>query len=176
MPNLSETKQEKRNFDNNPNRKTMRMSKFLIFKVKNKMLGIKANQLVNILKNVSLPNDNAGNKPVRMIELWGISISIIDLHQLFHDIKMQKTNILLAEIITEEKKKEIIGLTCDEVKEVTMLDDLMSYPFNFQSTAHNSYRDVVVNYGNEPLTILNLPLLWKSCEGRNVFPAIYLAN
>ncbi|MGC8824578.1 MAG: chemotaxis protein CheW [Bacteroidales bacterium] len=154
----------------------MRMSKFLIFKVNDKILGIKASQLVNILKNVTLPTEKEKNKLINRIDIWGMSIPYINLHHLYQYKSKDKVNILLAEIITEKKKKEIIGLTYDEITEVTMLDDLLSYPFNFQSTTANSYKEVIVNYENKPLTILNLPLLWKSCEGKNVFPAIYLAN
>lgn len=153
----------------------MRMSKFLIFKVNGKKLGIKAGQVVNIIKNVQL-RDEEKEKLVSRIEIWGMLVPTINLHQLLHNSKTDVVNILLTEIVTEDQKKEIIGITYDEIGDLAVLDDLVSYPFQFQAPTHHSYKEVIVNYGNESLTILNLCQLWKFCQGKYIFPAIYLAN
>jgi len=151
------------------------MTKYLIFKVKNQMLGIKSNQLVNIVKNVKVQQEE--EKPLSTIEIWGTSIPIINLHQLlFQQNLTEKANVLLVEVGTEEKKKDVLGITFDEITELTILDDLLSYPFQFQPSSHKSYKEVVVNYKGTPLTILNIPHLRKLSQGSHIFPTIYLAN
>jgi chemotaxis signal transduction protein len=154
----------------------MRMTKYVIFKVDGVKLAIKANQLVNIIKNVHSEDIEDSGNLVSKTNIWGMSVSTINLHQLMQKNRTDKINIMLTEIITEDNKKEIIGITFDEICELAVLDDLLSYPFSFQMPMNHSYKEVIINYRDEPLTILNLSLLWKFCQRQYIFPPIFLAN
>lgn len=154
----------------------MRMTKYVIFKVNGVKLAIKANHLVNIIKNVHSENVVDSENLVSKMNIWGISVSTINLHLLMQKNRPEKINIMLTEIVTENNKKEIIGITFDEICELVVLDDLLSYPFTFQTPMNHSYKEVIINYEDEPLTILNLSLLYKFCQRQYIFPPIYLAN
>ncbi|MCX7987133.1 MAG: hypothetical protein N2662_09365 [Bacteroidales bacterium] len=156
----------------------MKMHKFLIFRVNGKKMGIRADQVVNILKNVSLAKENLKNKFLFSTEIWGIEIPVVALHYLIDEGNkyLKYSNLLLVETKHEEDNA-IIGITIDEITELTMLDDLLSYPFLQKcSPSKVMFKEMILNHKGEPLIILNTYQLLQYCEGTHNLFNVYLSN
>ncbi len=159
----------------------MRLSKFLIFRVKNQKFAIKTKQVINLLTRVRIieKTDNQGNQRHCFI-LNGIEVPFIYFHQLVQpgdELNEMVPLVLLIEVKYNDNR-DIIGISIDEVIEVTTIDDLITYPFMALSFERQfNFKESIIIYRGEPIIILNANTLGENERKLQVLKnKIYLSN
>lgn len=137
----------------------MKLTKYLVFKLNDQKFAIRSKSVLNIIENVKLLNT-----PVKcayhagIFCFNGLLLPLVDLHTL---LNISQTNtpinrcVLIVELIINNRP-EIVGLSTDEVVEITDFDDLLSYPC---TPVYNSkiieLREAIILYKNEPVILIN---------------------
>lgn len=137
----------------------MKMSKYLVFKVNNQKYALQTRNVVNVIEHVKLIHQLDGEKKgMTVFNFKGISIQFLDFHQLVGAKRLDESVaefILIAEVNLNGAHK-IIGISIDEIIEVSEIEDIMNYPFNpIYNNRTCDIRESIVVYKGEPLTLLN---------------------
>lgn len=160
----------------------MRLSKFIIFRVKNQKFAIKTKQVINLLTHVRICEtiDSQGNQK-HFFKLNGIEVPFINFHQIVQpgdELKGTVPLALLIEVRYNNDNKDIIGISIDEIIEVTNIDDLITYPFMTPSTDRKfDFKESIIMFQNEPIIVLNTNTLGENQKKFNMLQnKIYLSN
>jgi purine-binding chemotaxis protein CheW len=159
---------------NNPNtstsnNKTMRHSKYLIFKVNEQKFAIKVSKVINIIEKPRFAITTS-QKPYynEMIDFKGAIIPIIDLREV---LSMNKDDIKIANcvLIAEIKINNLnalSGIAIDEIIEISSFDDFFAYPYNAVIDPQTcNLRESVHVLNGEPVIVINTDkLLSKQIE------------
>lgn len=141
------------------------MSKYLIFKANQQRFALKTQNVINVVENVRLIHRAIGETLTRTsFNFKGISIPFISFNDSIES-SINKSNIAACVLIAEVKiygTTEIIGISVDEITEVSEIDDIMSYPFITENDDKPfNMRDAILIHNNEPLIILNINKKWS---------------
>jgi chemotaxis signal transduction protein len=143
----------------------MKLSKYLIFKVQQQKFAIKTKYVVNVVENVKLITHKVDNNIVNTsFNFNGINIPYVNFHDLLgthKDHSLHAECVLIAEIIVDGIY-EIIGISIDEITEVSEMDDIMSYPYiPYNNNKPFDFRDAIIVYNKEPVVIINTNRIWS---------------
>ncbi len=155
----------------------MKANKYLVFSIKGKKYGFKSSSVINIIKSVKIWKERKDGKYIEWIEVYGMNLPVINLHQIEdgeENITLDKTNVIIVEISLIQQKI-IAAVTMDSIVGICLVDDLLSYPFDFINSTIMKYKEAILMHKGEPLVILNLSQLWQIYQGQSIF-SIYLAN
>lgn len=137
----------------------MKASKCLIFKVNEQKFAIKTSCVLNIIEKArmtELPESN--NQNGMAIVFRGMTLPLIDMRDILGMVSSkQPINecVLVVEVRLNDKL-QIVGISIDEVVEVTELDDFMAYPYMpLVSGSVYDFREAVIVRDNEPVIIIN---------------------
>jgi len=155
----------------------MKLSKYLVFKIKDYLFAIKTREIINILEKVRIYSKDEAKKDYFFV-YKGMNIPYIDLYKILGcEIECNKpVPFILIIDIKINNKNELIGIPIDEVVEITEIDDFMSYPF-MQHTKVFSIKEAIVNYKNSPLIIINTDKMWNASKfDKNLVYKEYYSN
>jgi chemotaxis signal transduction protein len=135
----------------------MKLSKFLIFRVNDQKFAVKANQVINVIEHTISGIEKQLDKNYFSFNFRGMDIPLLFIHKLMDDPLSNPSIIILLELQIN-KNYQLIGISADEIIEITTLDDILSYPlvFNNNSADSNNFGEEIIIHNNEPIIVLKI--------------------
>jgi chemotaxis signal transduction protein len=143
----------------------MKISKCLIFKANQQKFAIKTKNVVNVVERVKLTHQKMGNTIAKStFNFNGLTIPFINFHSMLGTnryLNNMAECVLIVEI-NNNGYHEIVGLSVDEIIEVTELEDLMSYPYMpVLDKRPSDFREAIIKHRDESIVVLNTNKLWS---------------
>ncbi len=160
----------------------MKLAKCLIFKINQQKFAIRTSLVYNIVEKPRLVS-TLPLKPYEkaMFSFRGMIIPLLDIRRIL-GLSLDSENNNPCVLIVELKINgypELVGISIDEVIEVTEIDDILSYPYCSVSLGKQcNLRETILIRNGEPVVMLNTSriLSERVFESHEEKPIILLAN
>lgn len=157
----------------------MLQKNYLVFKLHDQKFAISSQCVLNIIENVKLLNRSEESEYfVGIFCFNGMPIPLVDLYTLLDlpQLNKHKNKCVLIVELNFNNHSEIVGLSIDEVLEVTGFNDLHLYPctpaYNFPKV---DLRESVILFKNDAVVTINANRLHSSktleCGGKQTVQA-----
>lgn len=144
----------------------MKLSKCLIFKIKDQRFAVKTQNVIDFIEKVYLvSNPDSEEMCHKAFSFKNKNIPFIDFHHLLGIREEQEetaTNVLILDLNINNRNK-LLGISVDEILEISELDDFLSYPYMpLVNNRPFDFREAIIIHNNQPVIILNTHKVWAN--------------
>jgi len=140
----------------------MKLSKCLIFKIKDQRFAVKTQNVIDFIEKVYLVSNPDAENP-KIFSYKNKHIPFIDFHYLLGVREEQEetaSNVLVLNLNINNRNK-LLGISVDEILEISELDDFLSYPYMpLINNRPFDFREAIIIHNNQPVIILNTHKVW----------------